>query len=847
MKPRSRNFLLPAILFLAPLGAFAQEPIFSWETGLEGWVGANGNPDVTGDESSVAVSTIGATHGINSLAISCPPGVPGGWNGMYYANPASVGLSSVQLQSIFTNATELKLDVSYPNPGYTSWFGNGSVQIFIQGQHVDWIGLGSRSVTIDGGSQTLTFPLSVAQAEGMATSNWGQIILNVTYGNDPDASPPNAVFYIDNFTNTVVNDPPPSIERYWKGDVDNSWAALNWTTDKAGTVPGGALPTDGSLGVAFAADGATNLSTVLGASQNVKSLLLLDGVGAVGIGGTHDLTIGASGVWMENAAGSLAIDTTGKVILGANQVWRNRSTSPMTVSSEVTGAGSLKKSGAGALHLNHANTHTGGTIVEQGTLVLGDVNAMGPDSTIVELTGGVIDLNGLSPTVGGISGAFGTAIHNTTSTPCVLTVDASADSEFGSAINNGPGGGAVSVVKTGSGELTSNAGGNFTGSLVIDDGTFVANGANYGAANSSSLGAGQDPDRQIVVNYPGELSLTTLYVLGNGNTDTSKLPEIVLNQSTMRSSRFNVIGDITLDEAILEQDSTDSGTNVGYQFAGRIKVTGGFTSMIGSTGKGNHLAENTVFDVEEVTGDDFEDLYVYAPLIDRSNDFGASAPGGLTKTGAGMMMIISECAYTGATTVEEGVLMLTVPYLHDTSTVTIASEGILDLAFEEADTVGGLVLGGVIQTETGTYGAPGSGADFETPLISGTGLLFLDPFTPPAGGYADWASVNVGGLDPSEDSNNDGVDNGIAYFMNDTGIIVLPGIDGSNKITWPNGGNIASDKYGTEFRVQTSADLGTWTDVESGDPNLENVEGHVSYTLPAGSGKLFVRLVVAPE
>jgi hypothetical protein len=117
------------------------------------------------------------------------------------------------------------------------------------------------------------------------------------------------------------------------------------------------------------------------------------------------------------------------------------------------------------------------------------------------------------------------------------------------------------------------------------------------------------------------------------------------------------------------------------------------------------------------------------------------------------------------------------------------------------------------------------------------------------GGYTDWANANVGGQPADGDFNFDGVDNGIAYFMDDTGVITLPGIVGGT-ITWVNGGNIPSGDYGTQFKVQTSQDLSIWSDVGSSamntPPNVNN-DTTLSYTLPTGQGKWFVRLVVDPD
>jgi len=118
--------------------------------------------------------------------------------------------------------------------------------------------------------------------------------------------------------------------------------------------------------------------------------------------------------------------------------------------------------------------------------------------------------------------------------------------------------------------------------------------------------------------------------------------------------------------------------------------------------------------------------------------------------------------------------------------------------------------------------------------------------------YASWATTNGVSSTPSADSNNDGVENGVAYFMNATGVTTNPGITG-NTVTWPNGGNIPSTEYGADkqFVVQTSPDLVTWTPVALGDliTNTSGPGGALTYTLPAGAegGKLFTRLLVIPN
>jgi hypothetical protein len=124
---------------------------------------------------------------------------------------------------------------------------------------------------------------------------------------------------------------------------------------------------------------------------------------------------------------------------------------------------------------------------------------------------------------------------------------------------------------------------------------------------------------------------------------------------------------------------------------------------------------------------------------------------------------------------------------------------------------------------------------------------------PSATTYASWAAEQVPPVtgDSSDDSNNDGVANGVAYFMDKTGLATNPGINSSGQVTWPNGGNIPSSAYGTQYVVQTSSDLQTWTDVPVGnlDANTDAVglvDGSLSYTL-TGASPRFVRLKVTPN
>lgn len=112
-------------------------------------------------------------------------------------------------------------------------------------------------------------------------------------------------------------------------------------------------------------------------------------------------------------------------------------------------------------------------------------------------------------------------------------------------------------------------------------------------------------------------------------------------------------------------------------------------------------------------------------------------------------------------------------------------------------------------------------------------------------GYTGWASTNAGGQTADLDFDNDGVPNGVEFFMNAAaGFTANPGLTGGT-VTWPNGGNLLPGDYGTKFKVQTSTNLSSWNDVASDAPGLTNTAGSLSYT-PTAPAPFFVRLLVTP-
>ena len=120
----------------------------------------------------------------------------------------------------------------------------------------------------------------------------------------------------------------------------------------------------------------------------------------------------------------------------------------------------------------------------------------------------------------------------------------------------------------------------------------------------------------------------------------------------------------------------------------------------------------------------------------------------------------------------------------------------------------------------------------------------------PASGFSSWASLNgATGQTVDQDHDNDGMPNGIEYFIggpngNTTGFTANPAPAGGT-VTWPMGAGYTG-AYGTDYEVQSSTNLTTWTQVPvgTGDNTVTvNAGTSVVYDMPSG-GKSFVRLVV---
>ncbi|HMP07858.1 MAG TPA: autotransporter-associated beta strand repeat-containing protein [Lacipirellulaceae bacterium] len=104
--------------------------------------------------------------------------------------------------------------------------------------------------------------------------------------------------------------------------------------------------------------------------------------------------------------------------------------------------------------------------------------------------------------------------------------------------------------------------------------------------------------------------------------------------------------------------------------------------------------------------------------------------GGLTKAGPGTLALTVAGSYTGDTIVDAGTLRLGTASLANSADVRLSSGALLDLNFAGTDVIRSLYIDGESQA-AGIWGAVGSGAEFTSSLLAGTGLLNVTTYVPP--------------------------------------------------------------------------------------------------------------------
>lgn len=401
-------------------------------------------------------------------------------------------------------------------------------------------------------------------------------------------------------------------------------------------------------------------NTYTGGTRVLGGTLQVSGTGTLGTA-TNALTIAADAtVDLNGTSQSVgALNGNGAVV-------NNLSTaSTLTINNELTGgnfagtinngvgAVALVKTGDGIQILSGANTYTGTTTINSGTLKAGASTAtntsgsLGVNSAIVLGVNGaaVLDIAGFDTQVGSLAGGGSNSSRILIGGATLTTGADNSSTTFAGVIT---GSGALVKIGTGTQNLSNSS--NHTGGTTVNAGTLQLS---YGSDVGTLAG-----DGPIVVNSGATLAGGAVDALGHdkhtvNNTLTlnegATLTTLAGGRLSMDRDLFSIGGTITSVGTSFDNDASYNLRSNGatYNFT---SSTSGTASLFSATHIG---VNNAIFNVTK--GGGAVDLNVTGDIVDKFGN------GGLTKTGNGVMVIaaLNNPLLTGATIVNEGTLLVT--------------------------------------------------------------------------------------------------------------------------------------------------------------------------------------------
>ncbi|MEI6464508.1 MAG: autotransporter-associated beta strand repeat-containing protein, partial [Verrucomicrobiota bacterium] len=478
----------------------------------------------------------------------------------------------------------------------------------------------------------------------------------------------------------------------------------------AGTLQIGAGGTAGSVTgnisnagtVSFNRSDATTFAGVISGSGAVTHV----GPGTTTLTGANTYTGGTtvtSGV-LQLGAGGTTGSITGNVVNQATVVF-NRSDA-VTVAGVISGSGNIVQQGSGTTVLTGANSYTGGTTINAGTLQIG---------------------------AGGTTGSLaGNVVNNAT-----LTINRSdavtlggGITGSGSLVNAGAGnttfsgviGGTGSFRQEGTGTVIFNATNTYTGGTTIAAGTLqIGSGGTTGSVGGNIVNnATLAINRSDAVTLAGVVSGSgALVQLGNGTTTlagantytggttitagtlqigaggaTGSLVGNVLNNGTLavnRSDAVTVDGVISGSGALKQVGSGTTILTGANTYAGGTTINAG-TLQLGSGGSAGSVTGNIVNNATLTLNRG--DANTVESVI--------SGTGSLRQLGSGTTTLTGANLYTGGTTISAGTLQIGSGGTAGSLTGNVVNNGTLAINRSDAYTMNGTVSGTGVLVQAGT-------------------------------------------------------------------------------------------------------------------------------------------------
>ncbi|EKQ9067401.1 autotransporter-associated beta strand repeat-containing protein [Salmonella enterica] len=355
----------------------------------------------------------------------------------------------------------------------------------------------------------------------------------------------------------------------------------------------------------------------------------------------------------------------------------------------IGGTGRVEKSGDDTLTLSGSNTYTGGTTISGGTLIASNVDALGTgdvtnDATLELNTGGTFDnaisgsgqvvksgdktltLSGSNTYTGGSTINDGTLVASnvealgTGDVTNNATLELNTSGDFDNAIS-----GSGKVEKSGDDALTLSGSNTYTGGTLISDGTLVA-------SNVEALGTGDVTDNAVLeLNTGGDFINN---IGGTGRVEKSGDDTLTLSGSnsytggTLISSGTLVATNV---DALGSGDVTDNATlelNTGGTFdnaisgSGQVVKSGDETLTLSGANSytgGTLISSGTLVanDVNALGTGDVTDNAVLELNTGGDFDNAISGSGQVVKSGDETLTLSGANSYTGGTLISGGTLV----------------------------------------------------------------------------------------------------------------------------------------------------------------------------------------------
>lgn len=412
-------------------------------------------------------------------------------------------------------------------------------------------------------------------------------------------------------------------------------------------------------------------------------------LGFAGLGSLGDGNVAFDGGTLRYLPGNTADISAKTVTLASNGGTINTNGNDVTLANSIgnNGSGSLVKTGNGTLTLGGANTYTGTTSINGGTLAISSNANLGAAAT-----GSAVAINGgtLNNTVDVALDNSGANFRNLNIGAAGATIKTDGVLTIGGTVN-----GSGAITKTGSStlQLNGNNSASYSGTVTISSGVVALGGGQANGTNAIGTGNIVFQGGSLNLNGYGLTDNGTSYgVLNNaisiaaGQSGTLNMPKRAVVGSTLTGGgTFNVNIDGTRNDFQGNWSAFTGQVNLGG--AGEFRIANFQSAVFNSSklhiGAGVKVYQvfnppsngnlTTVQNIGELSGDSgailggnpvagrFVEWSVGA--LDTSSTFAgtiedSAGAAKLTKVGTGTLTLSGVSTYTGATTVSAGTLLV---------------------------------------------------------------------------------------------------------------------------------------------------------------------------------------------